>query len=73
MVDLLALAHERGCESELADALASTLDAGDLPDMVRLGRMFAPGIAKLPEVVVTLAPLQSYEALLGAGMTGDAA
>ena len=73
MVDLLALAHERGCESGLADALGLMLDAGDLPDMARLGRMFAPGTAQLPEVVVILAPLRSYEALLGTSMTGDAA
>ena len=28
-VDLLALAHERGCEAELAEALAATLRAND--------------------------------------------
>ncbi|MGY2812090.1 hypothetical protein ACVIHF_008820 [Bradyrhizobium sp. USDA 4506] len=28
MVDLLALAHERGCEAELADQLTADLDAG---------------------------------------------
>lgn len=42
MVDLLALAHERGCERELADQLAATLDAGDLPDMPALRARFAP-------------------------------
>lgn len=33
MVDLLALAHERGCEAGLADQLAADLDAGRLPDL----------------------------------------
>jgi hypothetical protein len=33
MVDLLALAHDRGCEAELADLLAADLEAGRLPDM----------------------------------------
>jgi hypothetical protein len=33
MVDLLALAHERGWEAELAGQLAADLDAGQLPDL----------------------------------------
>lgn len=48
MVELLALAHERGCERELADRLAATLDAGDLPDMPALRAFFAPDPACLP-------------------------
>src|SRR5215472_288014 len=31
MVGLLALAHDRACEAELADALESILDAGEVP------------------------------------------
>ena len=65
MVELLALAHERACEAELADILAADLDAGRLPDMAALRRRFAPDPATLPEVVVTLAPLSTYDALLG--------
>ena len=42
MVDLLALAHERGCEAQLADLLAADLDAGRLPDFNRLRIHFAP-------------------------------
>ena len=64
MVELLALAHERACEAELADILAADLDAGRLPDMVTLRRRFAPDPATLPEVVVTLAPLSTYDILL---------
>jgi hypothetical protein len=73
MVDLLAMAHERGCERELADQLAACLEAGRLPDMAALRERFAPDPSRLPDVVVRLAPLDAYEALLGAGLMGDAA
>ena len=65
MVELLTLAHERACEAELADLLAADLDAGRLPDMAALRRHFAPDAATLPTVVVTLAPLSTYDVLLG--------
>ncbi len=42
MVDLLALANERGCEAELADQLTADLDAGRLPDLNQLRAHFAP-------------------------------
>ena len=42
MVDLLALAHERDCEAELADILATHLDDNRLPDAHCLARN-APG------------------------------
>ena len=64
MVELLALAHEQACESELADILAADLDASRLPDMAALRRRFAPDPATLPEVVVTLAALSTYDILL---------
>lgn len=72
MVDLLALAHDRGCEAELADALAADLGAGRLPDIVSLRRRFAPDPARLPTVVVQLAPLTAYEGLIDNRQTGDA-
>jgi hypothetical protein len=72
MVDLLALAHERGCEAELATLLAADLAAAQLPDIAALRTRFAPDPAILPEVVVHLTPLIAYEALLGAGL-GEAA
>ncbi len=65
MVELLALAHERACEAELADILSADIDAGRLPDMTMLRTRFAPDPATLPEVVVTLAPLAGYDVLLG--------
>jgi transposase InsO family protein len=73
MVDLLALAHERGCEAELAEALAATLRANDLPDMAALHARFTPHPAQAPTVVVTLPPLCSYETLIDDGQMGDAA
>ncbi|TCP99712.1 hypothetical protein C8J34_1404 [Rhizobium sp. PP-F2F-G36] len=69
-VELLALAHDRGCERELAEELARTLDAGDLPDLVAMRTLFGPDPAKLPTVHVQLASLNGYEALIG---TGEAA
>jgi hypothetical protein len=72
MVDLLALAHDRGCEAELASILADDLAANQLPDMAALRERFAPNPATLPEVTVRLAPLSDYEELLGDDL-GDAA
>ena len=69
MVELLALAHERSCEAELADCLASDLNAGVLPDIKLLRAQFRPESQTVPEVVVTLAPLSIYNELV----TGDAA
>jgi transposase InsO family protein len=66
MVDLLALAHERGCEADLAVLLTADLAATRLPDIAALRAHFAPDPASLPKVVVHLTPLSVYEALLGA-------
>lgn len=73
MVELLAIAHERGCESELAEALAARLGERELPDMAAIRARFAPDPAKLPNIVVRLASLDTYETLIGADATGDAA
>lgn len=64
MVDLLALAHDRGCEADLALLLTADLAATRLPDIAVLRARFAPDPASLPEVVVYLTPLIAYEALL---------
>jgi hypothetical protein len=66
MVELLAMAHERGCESELADQLGLSLEARRLPDMAALRELFAPDPSRLPNVVVHLAPLGAYEGLIDA-------
>ncbi|MEW5425265.1 IS21 family transposase [Amorphus sp. 3PC139-8] len=73
MVELLAIAHERGCESELAEQLSACLEARQLPDMAVLRARFAPDPANLPNIVVRFASLDAYEALIGTGVTGGAA
>jgi hypothetical protein len=69
MVEILAIAHERGCEAELAGILADYVATHRLPDLDALRRRFAPDPASLPAVVVKLTPLAAYDALL----TGEAA
>jgi len=73
IVELLAMAHERNCEGELAADLKASLEAGRLPDMVALRKRFSPDPQRLPNVVVHLASLNAYEALIGATVTEDAA
>jgi hypothetical protein len=48
MVELLALARERACEAELANVLATDLDAGRLPDMAALRPRLAPDPRHFP-------------------------
>ena len=63
-VELLAIAHERGCEAELAAALERELDAGRLPELAALRARFGPDPAQLPAVQVATVALASYQALL---------
>jgi hypothetical protein len=72
MVELLALAHERACEAELADHLTRDLDDSRLPDIAALRSRFAPSAAAVPAVVVHLGPLAAYDEI-GAMRTGEAA
>jgi hypothetical protein len=62
-VELLALAHDRGCEAELAEAIGTDLDAGRLPDLIALRNRFGPSPASLPAVGVNLTPLHAYDEL----------
>lgn len=73
MVELLALAHERGCEAELGLRLAADLEAWTLPDLVALRVAFAPDPASIPHVNVHLTTMDSYEGLLDAVQTGEVA
>ena len=41
-VELLALAHDRGCEAELAGLIEVELDAGRLPESAMLRARFRP-------------------------------
>jgi transposase InsO family protein len=63
MVDLLALAHERACEAELAEHLDVDLKAGRLPDLKRLRALFSPDAGAVPDIVVSHVPLSAYEDL----------
>jgi hypothetical protein len=67
MVGLLALAHDRACEAELADAIEVALDAGELPDLGRLRDRFKPDRVDVPDVVVALTPLSAYDELAAVG------
>jgi transposase InsO family protein len=71
VVGLLALAHDRACEAELADAIEAELEAGRLPDLDLLGRRFAPDPAAIPDITVELVPLHLYDEL-GTVRLGDA-
>jgi len=72
MVALLALAHERACEAELADYLAADLDAGRLPDIKVLSLLFKRDGQAVPDVVIKLTPLTAYDEL-GTVVMGEAA
>jgi transposase InsO family protein len=62
-VELLALAHERACEAELATLIEAELDAGRLPDMATLLTRLAPDAAALPAITIRHPALSAYEGL----------
>jgi hypothetical protein len=69
MVSLLALAHDRGCEAELAAALTEQMAgseaiAGGVIDVAALQARFAPVPATMPDIVVNLPAVASYDLLL---------
>jgi len=71
MVALLALAHERSCEAELATALIEQMQdtgadgkAAGTIDVAALRERFGPRPEIMPEVVVQLPSVASYDALL---------
>ena len=72
-VNLLALAHDRGCEAELAAQLEEDLRRKRLPDIATLRALFAPSPDSLPGVEIQLVDLSIYDQLLGnAPMTQEA-
>ena len=64
MVELLALAHDRACEAELAEALEADVDAGRLPDLAFLCAYFGPGPESVPLIDVEVVPLSAYDELV---------
>ena len=71
MVGLLALAHDRACEAELAGAIDADLAAGELPDLDRLRERFRPHTI-VPAVAIDLAPLSVYDELAAIGPAAQA-
>jgi hypothetical protein len=63
MVGLLALAHDRACEAELATAIMADLDAGRLPDLDRLRERFQPPTTAVPEITIEMPSLATYDEL----------
>ena len=63
-VELLALAHDRACEAELAEALDADIDAGRLPDLAFLRAYFGPDPASVPLIDVAVVPLSAYDELV---------
>ena len=73
-VELLALAHDRGCEAGLAAQLEEDLCQKRLPDIPALRALFAPAPDSMPKVEVHLTDLSSYDQLVGnAAITEGAA
>lgn len=65
MVDLLWLAHDEGCEAELAALIADTLGHGDLPEARAMKQQLEPRRRTLPDdTPVALTDLASFDALL---------
>lgn len=60
-VELLALAHDRACEAELAQVIRADLDR--LPALSVLRQRFSPDPEAIPSVVVDLVPLNAYNEL----------
>ena len=69
MVELLAPAHDRACEAELADIRAAALAADRQPDLAALRTRFGPfPPAAMPDAVIDLVPPTAYDAnSLGSG------
>ncbi len=64
MVGLLALAHDRGVEADLATAIDAGLEVGELPDLAALRHRFTPVATAAPEVSVILPSLAAYDRLI---------
>ena len=62
-VELLALAHDRACEAELAHLIDAELEEGRLPDIDVLRARFQPEATSIPDVAVELVALSSYDEL----------
>ena len=68
MVGLLALAHERACEADLAAELDRLIAADILPDLARLRQQFGPTEGRIADVTVVLPLPAIYDALMAPDM-----
>lgn len=64
MVGLLALAHDRGVEADLAVAIDEVLDAGELPCLAKMLLRFTPKTMAVPEVSVIMPSPTDYDHLI---------
>lgn len=64
MVGLLALAHDAGCEADLARRLGEDLDHGRLPDLAALRTAFPVNGGTVPDVTVVLPSASDYDVLV---------
>jgi hypothetical protein len=71
MVGLLALAHERACEADLAVELDRLVAADILPDLDALQRQFGRAEGRIADVTVVLPSPSIYDALLMPDMACD--
>jgi hypothetical protein len=71
MVGLLALAHDCGCEAELAAAIDVDLAAGTLPDLNRLRDRFKPNRGTIPDIAVPIPELSAYDELALIGVSSN--
>ena len=62
-VKLLALAHEQGCEDQLALAIRDTVNSGELPEVDELKDRFVIKAGSMREVRVCAGDLSSYAPL----------
>jgi hypothetical protein len=62
MVGLLVLAAD-GFEAQLAQELEQLIELDQLPDLHALTQLLAPPTGEVPQVVVTLPALASYDDL----------
>ena len=67
MVGLLALAHDRGVEADIATALGVMLDDGLLPELAEMRHRFTPAITPAPAVRIEMPHASAYDRLLVAG------
>lgn len=68
-VDLLALAHDRGCEAELARHLEEDLRQHRIPDIPTLLALFGPSEDAMPVVEVQMVDLATYNQLVSNAAT----